>query len=56
MIWTSSAGASALSVVADTGVSLTIDARTESDVSPLNGRSPVAISYTITPSEKMSVR
>ena len=38
------------------GVSLRIDERSSAFVSPLNGRSPVAISYMMTPSEKMSLR
>ena len=44
MICTSSCGTSVRSEVATAGVSLTIDARTDSEVSPVKGRSPVTIS------------
>ncbi len=42
--------------VTELGVSLRMDEITEMSVSPLNGRSPTAISCSITPSEKMSER
>jgi hypothetical protein len=38
------------------GVSFRIEARIETLLSPVNGRPPVAISYSMTPSENRSLR
>ena len=51
-----SAGSDGFESVTAAGVSLRIEDSTETLVSPLNGLSPVAISCSITPSEKMSER
>ena len=51
-----SRGNSRLRSVSNRGVSLMIDDISDTCVSPLNGRSPTAISYRITPSEKTSLR
>ena len=56
MIFASPTGSFGLSSVIELGVSLRIAESTDMFVSPLNGRSPVAISCSITPSEKMSDR
>ncbi len=40
----------------DDGTSLRIDDIRAGELEPLKGRSPIAISYSSTPSEKMSVR
>jgi hypothetical protein len=56
MIFARPAGSFGLMSVIELGVSRRIDDITEMFESPLNGRSPVAISCSITPSEKMSER
>ena len=49
-------GSDTLSWVIDVGLSRMIEVIVEIEVSPLNGRSPVAIWYRTTPSEKTSER
>jgi hypothetical protein len=56
MIFENPTGSFGLRSVIERGVSLRIDEMMETFVSPLKGRSPVAISWSITPSEKMSLR
>jgi hypothetical protein len=51
-----SRGRSFFRSVTEDGVSLRIDDSSDTCVSPLKGRSPVAISNSITPSEKTSLR
>jgi hypothetical protein len=52
----SASGCAWLTAVTGSGASRRIEEITDIEVSPRNGRVPVAISYRVTPSERMSVR